>query len=379
MLKRTVSLLAVMVLCFSAGAHAWAEAVPSISARSAVVMNAANGRFVFTKDENTRRPMASTTKIMTALLTLEAAQKNNRIITITDEMVRVEGSSMGLRPGDRLSLKSLAAGMLSISGNDAANSAAIAIGGSIPGFADLMNKRAKELNLTQTHFVTPSGLDDENHYTTAHDLALLTAAAMKNKDFAEIAGRQVISVPFENPQQTRRYTNHNKLLSMYSGCIGVKTGYTKKAGRCLVSAAQKDGVSLIVVTLNDSDDWSDHKKLLDYGFSCFESYPMDDSAFSVDLPVVGGVKESVTVCGTKGENLMLTKTDSVLLRRVVELPKFVYAPLQNGQVMGTVRYVVNGETVGSTKLVCGETIARHEEPASPFRTFWENIIKYFTK
>lgn len=266
--KAAITFLIVLFFPFFFSMMAIADTAPlQVSAKSAILINADDGRILYAKNENERRPMASTTKIMTALITLETAAVNNKVVTITDKMVRVEGSSMGLRPGDKLSLRALAEGMLLVSGNDAANSAAIAISGSDQAFAVLMNKRAKELNMTNTHFVTPSGLDDENHYTTAKDLAILAAAAMHNPDFAEIASQKVMAVQFVNPDQTRKLKNHNKLLSMYDGCIGVKTGFTKKSGRCLVSSAQRNGVNLIAVTLNDPDDWKDHQKLLDYGFS----------------------------------------------------------------------------------------------------------------
>ena len=260
MLKKIISILLILIIPMSFPLFALADAQPQVSAKSAVLINADSGEILYAKGENDKRPMASTTKIMTALITLEMAAVNNKIVTITDNMVRVEGSSMGLMPGNKLSLKSLAAGMLLVSGNDAANSAAIAIGGSTESFAELMNKRAKELNMTNTHFVTPSGLDDKEHYTTARDLAVLAAAAMKNPDFAEIACEKSMSVQFISPDLTRRLTNHNKLLSMYNGCVGVKTGFTKKAGRCLVSSAEKNGVHLVAVTLNASDDWNDHAK-----------------------------------------------------------------------------------------------------------------------
>lgn len=378
MLKKIISFLVVMSLCLGCSVQAFAENEPSVSAKSAILINADNGQILYAKDENTERPMASTTKIMTALLTLEAAQKNDKLVTITDEMVRVEGSSMGLLPGYQLSLKSLAAGMLTVSGNDAANSAAIAISGSTSAFADLMNKRAKELGLDHTHFVTPSGLDDKDHYTTASDLATLAAAAMNNPEFSEIVGNKLMNIPFTNPEQTRRFTNHNKLLSMYQGCTGVKTGYTKIAGRCLVSEAQRNGVSLIAVTLSAPDDWNDHQKMLDYGFSCLENCPADDSGYNVTLPVVGGMKESVLINGTSGNSFIIDKKSGNELKRIVSLPKFIYAPVHTGEVLGTVQYILNGKAVASTELVAAENIQQYAEPKNQIQIFFENIKNLFT-
>ncbi len=378
MLKKIISFVFILLLytCFPLAASA--DTQPQVSAKSAVLINADSGQILFAKDENTKRPMASTTKIMTALLTLEAAAVNNKIVTITDKMVRIEGSSMGLLPGQQLSLKSLAAGMLTVSGNDAANSAAIAISGSTEAFSDLMNKRAKELNLSNTHFVTPSGLDDDAHYTTASDLAALAAAAMKNPDFAEIAGNKLMNVQYENPDQTRRFTNHNKLLSMYQGCIGVKTGFTKKAGRCLVSAAQRDGVSLIAVTLNAPDDWNDHQQMLNYGFTKLISYPIDDSGYSVSLPVVGGMQESTLVCGTAGSNVVVNAADISNIIRSVEIPHFVYAPVEDGQVLGTVRYMLGSQTIASTELVASVQISPRVAGKNIFQIFLDKLKNLFT-
>ncbi|NLG92464.1 MAG: D-alanyl-D-alanine carboxypeptidase [Clostridiales bacterium] len=375
MLKKAITFLLVLFLPFFFPMMALADTAPlQVSAKSAILMNADDGRILYAKDENERRPMASTTKIMTALITLETAAVNNKVVTITDKMVRVEGSSMGLRPGDKLSLRALAEGMLLVSGNDAANSAAIAISGSDQAFAVLMNKRAKELNMTNTHFVTPSGLDDENHYTTAKDLAILAAAAMHNPDFAEIASQKVMAVQFVNPDQTRRLKNHNKLLSMYDGCVGVKTGFTKKSGRCLVSSAQRNGVSLIAVTLNDPDDWKDHQKLLDYGFSKLTGYTIDDSSYAVKIPVVGGTVDSVVVHGCKGNDIAVEYSDVSSIKRTVELSSFLYAPVEEGQTVGCIRYTLNSQTLATTDLVAAPPVAQEKTDKNIFQK-WREWLK----
>ena len=207
-------------LSVSAAPAAFAEGGPQVSAQAAIVIHADSGKVLYEKNADEQRSMASTTKIMTALIALETAATDDPVVTFTDEMVRVEGSSMGLQPGDQLTLKSLAAGMLIVSGNDAANSAAIAISGSTEAFAEKMNQRAQELGMEHTHFVTPSGLDDDAHYSTARDMATLAAAAMKNPDFAAIVGQKAMNISFITQDQTRRYTNHNKLLNLYEGCTG---------------------------------------------------------------------------------------------------------------------------------------------------------------
>ena len=175
------------------------------------------------------------------------------------------------------------------------------------------------------------------------------------------------------PDQTVRYSNHNRLLSMYEGCIGIKTGFTKKSGRCLVSAAERNGVRLVAVTLNAPDDWMDHQKMFDYGFSVLQSYEIDDSGVSLSLPVVGGVLETVPIVGGTGEPLVLTEEQHAKLKRVVELPRFAYAPIEPGQVLGTVRYELDGKTVAAVPLAAGGQVA-----ALPVeRSWWQKIGAWF--
>ncbi len=333
---------------------------------------------MFEKNEHERLAIASTTKIMTALLTLEAAARDNRIVTITPEMVRVEGSSMGLRAGDRLTLHDLAAGMLSVSGNDAANSAAIAVGGSLEKFAGMMNAKAAALGLKDTHFVTPSGLDDGGHYSSAYDMALLACAAMQNPDFAGIASQKTIRIHFVNPDAVHSFSNHNKLLSAYGGCTGIKTGFTKKAGRCLVSSAEKNGVRVVAVTLNDPDDWKDHENLLDYGFSCLTCCKIDDSAFRISEPMVGGTARNVLVSGTAGDNVVLKKDEALTLKRTVELPRFVYAPVRAGQVLGCVRYTLGDRTIGCTDLLAAENAEQQTVEKNWLQNIWDGIRNLFS-
>ncbi|QAT49411.1 D-alanyl-D-alanine carboxypeptidase [Caproiciproducens sp. NJN-50] len=374
MLKKAISILlaALAAALFPCAARAQGTA-PSVSARSAVVIGAADGRVLYEKNSHEKLPIASTTKIMTALLTLEAAARGDETVLITPEMVRVEGSSMGLKAGDKLTLTALAEGMLSVSGNDAANSAAIAVGGSIQKFAALMNQKAAQLGLSDTHYVTPSGLDDEEHYSSAGDLAKLTAAALEDPEFARIVAQPKIKVRFSDPDRTVTYTNHNKLLSMYDGCTGVKTGFTKKSGRCLVSAAERNGVQLVAVTLSDPNDWEDHERLLDYGFSRLTRYQADDSGFHLSLPVVGGAERSVLVAGSAGTAALLPADEVKDLRRTVELPQFVYAPVTKGQVLGLVRYSNSDGTAATTKLTAGAAVPRQADHRNMIKKLWDRI------
>lgn len=328
-----------------------------VSAQSAIVMCANNGEVLYAKNERQQRSMASTTKIMTALLTLEAAQADNREVTITQQMVTVEGSSMGLQVGDIVTLDALAKGMLLRSGNDAANAAAIALAGSQEAFADMMNAKAEQIGMKDTHFVTPSGLDDEQHYTTAYDMALLGVYAMEMPAFQEIASQRSMKVEYVKPDQTVIMGNHNRLLSMYQGCIGVKTGFTKKSGRCLVSCAERDGVRLVAVTLNAPDDWNDHERMLDYGFSQVQSKTLNAADTVVEVPVVGGTAESVTVSGFGTYQVVVPSSkEEPEVTAQIELQPFLYAPLEQGQLVGQITYLSNGKEIATAPLTVGEKI-----------------------
>ncbi len=272
----------------------YAMEAPEVSAESSVLICAENSYIVFEKNAFVKRPMASTTKIMTALLTLEAASADDKDVTITDKMVPVEGSSMYLKVGNVLPLSGLAKGMLTVSGNDAANSAAIAVAGSTELFADMMNDKATQIGMKNTHFVTPSGLDDDDHYSTAYDMALLGAYAMENESFYNIASSKKSEVFFRDTNENRCYYNENRMLKRYSGCLGIKTGFTKKSGRCLVTCAQRDKLRLIAVTLNAGDDWNDHEKLLDYGFAKMQALDLEENE-DIKVPVTGGDCDSLSL------------------------------------------------------------------------------------
>lgn len=332
-----------------------------VSAQSAVLMTADTGTVLYEKDAFSQRPMASTTKIMTALLTLEEGERlGDPVIQITEEMVAVEGSSMGLQAGDEISLSNLAAGMLLASGNDAANAAAIYLAGSLEGFVELMNQRAVEIGMEHTHFVTPSGLDGESadgrgHYSTAYDMALLAREALQNEQFRELCSSASYAVDFVQPVKRVTYTNHNKLLSQYEGCVGVKTGYTKQAGRCLVSAAERDGALLIAVTLDAPDDWKDHTVMLDYGFSQVEPFSLDGTAVSGTVPVVGSEQDSVSFSGRQGNTISLPLGESAHVTSQVYLPAFVYAPVKAGDKVGEIRWYWDGKLLGTVSLIANQS------------------------
>lgn len=322
-------------------------AEPELSAQSAVLFCPDNGEVIFEKSAREKMKIASTTKIMTTLLTLEAAQKNNKTVCFTLDMA-AEGSSMYLQEGNRLRLSDLAVGMMLASGNDGANAAAVAVGGSIEKFAEMMNKRAKEIGMNDTSFVTPSGLDDENHYSTAYDMALLMGESLKNQDFSEIAKMKSGTIELIYPEgKTLSYTNHNKLLSLYEYCVGGKTGYTKAAGRCLVTAAQKDGVTLIAVTLNAPSDWDDHINMYEYGFSLLENSEIDKEMLSVFVPVAGtGEKIKLVPDRTLSFVRRIGDNDFDINENVrYYIPKFIYEPVRLNEPYGkAVVYLGNNKS-----------------------------------
>ena len=349
---------------------------PEVSAQSAVVLTADTGTVLFEKDGRIPRPVASTTKIMTALLALEAAQEQgDPLVDITQEMVAVEGSSMGLQAGDSISLTGLAAGMLLASGNDAANAAALYLDGSLESFAARMNQRAAALGMEDTHFVTPSGLDGEDaqglgHLSTAYDMALLARAALEDQAFRQLCSSPSLAVEFAEPVKRVAYTNHNKLLTQYPGCVGVKTGFTKEAGRCLVSAAERDGALLIAVTLNAPNDWQDHTALLDYGFSQMEPYQLAGGDVRLTVPVVGSPEEAVSLRGSNGGEVTLPLGQGAQVERVVRVPKFLYAPVEAGEQVGEICWYLEGQLLGSAPLTAAGAAPLQEKAPS----LWERLF-----
>ncbi len=343
----------------------------SVSAVSAVLINADTGTIIYGKNPYEQRAMASTTKIMTALLTAEAGDLDSKF-TADSYAIQVEGTSMGLKQGDIVTRRALLYGMLLPSGNDAANAAAISVSGSMSEFAKLMNKKAEELGLKNTHFVNPSGLDAQGHYTTAYDLALLTKAALKNPTFAEICQKSRAQVEFGNPPSLRTLSNSNKMLWQYEDCIGVKTGFTDNARRCLVSAAQRNGVTLIAVTLNDPDDWIDHTKMLDYGFT--QVQPTEILLPSpITVPIVGGVMNNVNLKLSKSIFLPLSQKDLQNVTFELNIEPFLYAGFATGKIAGTAEIYLNGEYVDKVNLVTQRGVGRDETQLGLWERIWGRI------
>lgn len=350
-----------------------ASAVCNISAEAAVLIDADSGNVLYSKNADRRMPMASTTKIMTALVALDRGELDETV-EVPDGAVGIEGSSIYLVAGEKLTLRQLLYAMMLESANDAATAIAIEIGGSVDAFADMMNEKASSLGLRDTHFTNPHGLDDPNHYTTAHELAIIAACAMNDKVFREIVSTHKMTIPQDSGEGARLLVNHNKMLNLYDGAIGIKTGYTKKSGRCLVSAAERDGVRLISVTLNAPDDWQDHTNMLDLGFDCYESVTLcDEGEFRYVQHVISG----------ESDNCVLTNTEEIKatlphirgeIECTVELFKFSYAPITKGDVMGYLVY-----TLDDREIARGQIYATHSVGAVKYESIWDRIIGFFVK
>ena len=340
--------------------------MPEISAKGAVVINASTGETLFKLNAEKRLPMASTTKIMTTVLAIESGRLDEEF-TVDSNAVRVEGSSMGLRENDRVTLRSLCYGMMLPSGNDAANCTAVRVAGSVSAFVEMMNKKAREIGLENTHFVTPSGLDDntDEHYSTALDMAKLTRYAMKNQEFRKICGTKSAKVSFGNPPFDRWLTNTNKLLKICHGVIGVKTGFTDKAGRCLVSCCSRGGAELICVTLNDRNDWQDHSRLYDNCFPFVSRQELDPGFDSINVNVAGSEKQTVS-CTPSEEKAYLLKDRAAKVTPVVHLPSFVYAPVKKGDAVGRVDYWYNGELIAQSVITADEDASYRNVPRQGF-------------
>lgn len=323
----------------------------SDSASAAIIYCADNGEVLYGHNINDKRAIASITKIMTAVVALEYAASYDKEVKITPAMY-AEGSSMYLKEGEILKLSEIVKGMMSVSGNDAANAVALSVGGSMEKFSDMMNDKARQIGMKNTHFVTPSGLDSEEHYSTAYDMALLCAYAMENETFREIVSQKNIDVSYiypENKMQT--LTNHNRLLSLYDGCIGIKTGYTMKAGRTLTSCAERDGVRLIVVTLNDGNDWDDHCGLYDYGFSVVERIRLADENRRIEIPVAGEENETAVVVPERNMDVTVKKEDKDRIEEHIYLPRFLFSPVGSSTMEGTIEYTLDGKVISTARLI----------------------------
>ena len=339
------------------------------SAAAAILMDADSGRVLYENNTEEERLIASTTKIMTALVAIENCDLDDEVEIKKTHMA--EGSSMYLVPGERISLEELLYGLMLSSGNDAALAVADHCGPGISAFVGKMNGKAKELGLLHTSFANPNGLDAPEHYSSARDLATLTAYAMKNETFSQIVSTKRITIG------ERSLVNHNKLLSQCQGCIGVKTGYTRAAGRALVSCTVRDGLKLIAVTLDDRNDWSDHKGLYEEGFSRYHAeHPAIFGDAAARLPVLNGKKQEVPV--VYGGNFSYPVAREEKFEVQTTLADCCFAPVKAGSTVGEAVFILNGKEIGRVPLLAGEAVESLPRAAQE-KTVWSRISGFFRR
>ena len=358
LLKKFFSLFLVSVICFVNSVYA-AEPAGGY-ARAAIVIDGGTGKVLYEKNIYEKLGMASTTKIMTALCGIEFGNLKGEV-KVSNRAAAVEGSSMYLKAGEKISLYNIITGLMLVSGNDAATAIAENVAGSEGGFVLLMNQKANEIGAYNTCFQNPHGLSNPTHYTTAYDLARITAYAMKNPIFAEIVSQKSKTVESISGDK-RTLVNHNKLLRIYDGCIGVKTGFTKATGRCLVSAARRDGLLLICVTLNDGNDWNDHMMMLDKGFSNHRVQPLiKKGVVLAKAKVSGGTERNVELIAENDESVAVKKGENPKLSISVKENISLEAPIKKGNVYLKADVLENGEKVGEINLVAAKDVGLKEK------------------
>ena len=351
--KYTAAALAAALMLFSIF-PCQSKAV-STSASAAILVDADSGRVLYEQNADGKMLIASTTKIMTALVAIREGNLSD-MVTVKREATLTEGSSMYLKEGEQLTLEALLYGLMLCSGNDAAVAIAEHVGGSQSGFVRLMNETAKELGMAHTSFANPNGLDAEMHYSTARDMAVLACAAMENETFVRIVSTRTVTIG------GRTMTNHNKLLSWSEGCIGLKTGYTKAAGRTLVSCMEKNGQRLVAVTLQDGNDWADHQALYEYGFAAYPARWLAVLGQPLRrVSVEGGVQKTVALVAAESFSWPAAKDERIETH--LELADSLTAPLAAGTKVGQAVFTLDGEEIGRVDLLCGESVVPKAESA----------------
>ncbi|MBP2629137.1 MAG: Serine-type D-Ala-D-Ala carboxypeptidase [Firmicutes bacterium] len=350
-----------LFICSTLSVTATALASPNplnLTAKSAIVIEASTGEILYEKNAEERRYPASTTKMMTIITALESGKVND-IVTVSPNAANTEGSSMDVTVGERLKMQDMLYGVALVSGNDATVAIAEHISGSVSNFAKLMTNKAHGIGALSTNFTNSSGLPDPNHYSTAHDLARIAAYGYKNPNFAEIVGTLRKDIPRNNNQKETFY-NENKLLRIYNGANGVKTGYTDDAGRCLVSAAKRGNIQLITAVLDDDNMWEDSIVLLDYGFSQLQETEMVHAGDLVTTMQVTNGKTDVTPAVIRDSLFVpVTQSNYDEFRTVVEISKTVSAPVVAGQKVGVVKVMYHNKEVASTDVVVTESVNRN--------------------
>lgn len=343
-------------------------------AKAYCLLDADSKRTLLGSNENQQMPMASTTKIMTCIIALENGKMDSKV-KVSSYAASMPDVQLNMQAGDTFYLKDLLYSLMLESHNDTAVAIAEHLGGTVEGFAELMNQKAERLGCADTNFVTPNGLDDKNHYTTAKELCIIASYAIQNADFLKII--QTPSHQFSNCKGTRSYAvnNHDAFLTRYPGAIGIKTGFTGNAGYCFCGAAKRNGKTLVTSVLacgwppNKGYKWVDTKKLMDYGFANFKTVTVDKQKTPKILPVVGGTNASLPLCRTSYPKveLMLCQNDTVTTK--IRLPEKLTAPVRQGDIVGYEEYYLNDELIYRFPLTAKKTIPKRN------LSYYQNIVK----
>lgn len=335
---------------------AWAADL-QLNGKAMVLIDSKSGRIVFSQNGDMPLPPASTTKILTAIIALERSKLTDKVKAGKNPSM-VEPSAIGIKEGEVISMENLLYALLVKSANDAAVAIAEYISGSVPKFSALMNEKARQLGATNTHFVNPNGLNDPNHYTTAHDLAVIAKYAMENEQFRKFVSTKYKVLPRADDKAVKWLENHNKMLYRYSGANGVKTGYTREAKQCLVASAARGDQEFIAVILGaeGSNVWTDAQKLLDYGFANFSTFKLKSAGSTVSTAKVSRGAGTAVLVTQKDFYYTLPKGRTGNVTQEAEINRGIKAPVKAGQVLGRLRFFMSGKDIGSVNLVAQSDI-----------------------
>lgn len=373
-MRKTLAFFLFVCLLMHAG-FVSAMDTPDVTARSAILLDQATGRILFSKNAHEQLPMASTTKIMTAVLAIESGRLDDTV-TVSEYASLVEGSGVDLDAGEEKTLEELVYGLMLRSGNDAATAIAEHLAGSVEKFAEKMTRRARELGAAQTKFMNPHGLHHEEHYTTAYDLGLIAAHAMSLPAFREIIATEQKKISWTGRPYDRVLRNQNKLLTMYTDANGIKTGWTTPAGRCFVGSAARDGWQLVSVVLNAPRMWEDTIALLEFGYNVYHWETVVDTGLPlITADVRGGVSERVALQAATPLGLPLKENEAEMLRFHFDVSETLRAPVRAGDEAGTLHVYFGTQRVGSVPLVAAADVAKRGVGGS-VRNFFGRLFSF---
>lgn len=373
MLKRTICLqLLLLIVCFPVTVLAMEEV--KVGAAAAILIDQESRRVLFQKNPHLVRPMASVTKIMTAILALEYGNLDDEVL-VSEKAAGIGGSSIWLEEGEPKTLEELLYGLILYSGNDAALAIAEHIAGSAEQFNLLMNNKARQIGAFNTSFRNPHGLHEEDHHSTAYDLALISAYAMDNTRFRELSATKQRTISWPGQPWDRSLENQNRLLSIYPGGDGIKTGWTDQAGRCFAGSATRDGLQLITVVLNAPQMWEDAILLLDYGFSQFQRKKLlSKGQLIASVPVGKGKPAEVAAVAAADLHYPLLPGESRFFNYVINLGNYKEAPIKEGSLLGHLDAYLGGQVIGRVELLAGHSVSRLTL-WQQFKAIWRTFLK----